>query len=224
MRILLVEDNPGLAEWLAKALENDRYTVDCIKDGDHADQALRTESYDLVLLDLSLPRLSGHDILKRLRQRGNKVPVLVLTANTSLQARVSSLDFGADDYLAKPFELAELEARMRALLRRANDQAMPVIQCGNLSLDSRTRIFSIADRELALTPREHAVLEALIMKMGRTMSKDALAASLYTLDDDASSDAIEIYIHRVRKKIEASNAVIITLRGLGYMLKQRDEP
>jgi len=224
MRILLVEDNPGLAEWLAKTLENDRYTVDCIKDGDHADQALRTESYDLVLLDLSLPRLSGHDILKRLRQRGNKVPVLVLTANTSLQARVSSLDFGADDYLAKPFELAELEARMRALLRRANDQAMPVIQCGNLSLDSRTRIFSIADRELALTPREHAVLEALIMKMGRTMSKDALAASLYTLDDDASSDAIEIYIHRVRKKIEASNAVIITLRGLGYMLKQRDEP
>jgi two-component system response regulator TctD len=224
MRILLVEDNPGLAEWLAKALENDRYTVDCIKDGDHADQALRTESYDLVLLDLSLPRLSGHDILKRLRQRANKVPVLVLTANTSLQARVSSLDYGADDYLAKPFELAELEARMRALLRRANDQAMPVIQCGNLSLDSRTRIFSIGDRELALTPREHAVLEALIMKMGRTMSKEALAASLYTLDDDASSDAIEIYIHRVRKKTEASNAVIITLRGLGYMLKQRDEP
>jgi two-component system response regulator TctD len=222
MRLLLVEDSPDLSVWLTKALINARYSVDCVKDGVQADHVLRTEVYDLVILDLGLPRLGGHEVLKRLRDMGNKVPVLVLTANTTLQARVTSLNLGADDYLAKPFELDELEARVRALIRRAQGHAVPVIHCGNLSYDSSTRIFSIAGQVLSLTPRENAVLEALIMKIGKTMSKESLAASLFAFDTDASNDSIEVYVHRVRKKIERSDAVIITLRGLGYILKQQD--
>lgn len=222
MRLLLVEDNPGLAEWLSKALHDEGYTVDCLPDGEHADQVLHTEPYDLVILDLGLPRLDGHGVLRRLRSRGSKVPVLVLTANTKLQARVGSLDLGADDYLAKPFELAELEARVRALLRRAQGHAMPVIYCGDLAYDTVGRRFSIAGDDLVLTPREHTLLAALILKQGRTLSKESLAASLFALEMDVSSDAIEVYVHRVRKKLEASSAAIVTLRGLGYLLKPRD--
>lgn len=222
MRLLLVEDSPDLSVWLTKALVNARYSVDCVKDGVQADQVLRTEAYDLVILDLGLPRLGGFDVLKRMRAAGSKVPVLVLTANTSLQARVGSLDLGADDYLAKPFELDELEARVRALIRRAQGHAVPLIRCGNLGYDSSTRAFDISGRALSLTPREHALLEALILKSGKTMSKESLAASLFAFDTDASSDAIEVYVSRVRKKLEGSDAVIITLRGLGYILKRQD--
>jgi two-component system, OmpR family, response regulator TctD len=222
VRLLLVEDNPDLAVWLTRALARARYSVDCAADGTDAEHILRAEKYDVVVLDLGLPRLGGHEVLKRLRARGSKVPVLVLTANTTLHARVSSLDFGADDYLAKPFELDELEARLRSLVRRAQGYADPIIQCGDLRYDGRTRIFSIRERDLVLTPRENALLEALILKMGRTMSKVSLAASLFALDVDASNDAIEVYVHRVRKKLEGSNAVIITLRGLGYILKSHD--
>jgi two-component system, OmpR family, response regulator TctD len=223
MRLLLVEDNPELAIWLTKALTSARYSVDCVADGAQGERILRTEDYDVVILDLGLPRLGGHELLKRLRARGSKVPVLVLTANTTLQARVTSLDLGADDYLAKPFELDELEARLRSLVRRSQGYADPVIVCGNLRYDSSTRIFRVEDQALDLTPRENALLEALILKMGKTMSKESLAASLFSLDIDASSDAIEVYVHRVRRKLERSNAVIITLRGLGYILKREDD-
>ena len=222
MRILLIEDNPKLAEWLARALESEHYNVDTVGDGEHADQILRGEPYDLVILDLGLPRLSGHEILRRLRANRCSVPVLVLTANTTLGARVTSLDLGADDYLAKPFELAELEARIRALLRRANSAALPIINCGDLSYDNRTRLFTLSGTALELTPRERTLLEALISRMGRTMSKEALAASLFAMNEEVSSEAIEVYVHRVRKKLESSSATIITLRGLGYMLKQQD--
>lgn len=222
MRLLLVEDNPTLAQWLARALGSDRYTVDTVGDGSHASQMLETEAYDLVILDLGLPRMDGHAILRRLRAQGQRVPVLMLTANTTLLARVTSLDLGADDYLAKPFELPELEARIRALLRRANAQALPTIECGDLAYDSQTREFTIGGKPLELTPRERALLEALISKVGRTMSKEALAASLFALEEEVSSDAIEVYVHRVRRKLEASTATIITLRGLGYLLKQQN--
>jgi two-component system response regulator TctD len=222
VRLLLVEDNPELSVWLTKALAAARYSVDCVADGVQADQILRNETYDLVILDLGLPRLAGHDVLKRLRASGSRVPVLVLTANTTLQARVSSLDLGADDYLAKPFEIDELEARVRALIRRAQGHAVPEIRCGNLNYDSATRVFDVAGKALALTPREHALLEALMLKAGKTMSKESLAASLFAFDTDASSDAIEVYVSRVRRKLEGSDAVIITLRGLGYILKRRD--
>jgi two-component system response regulator TctD len=219
MRILLVEDNRALSDWLARTLQRDRYTVECAYDGNDANHRLRTESYDLVILDLGLPQMSGEDVLRRLRARDDNVPVLILTARDTVQERVGGLDIGADDYVAKPFDVAELEARIRVLLRRSANHKNPILHCGSLSLDSNTRIFAIGETPLSLTPREHALLEALISKMGKTVSKQALADSLFTLNDNVSPDAIEIYVHRVRKKLEACDASIITLRGLGYMLK-----
>ena len=223
MKILLVEDNRTLSEWLARTLHADKYTVECVYDGAEADQVLRTETYDLVILDIALPGLDGRDVLKRLRGRHNPVPVLILTAFDGTRDRVEGLDCGADDYMAKPFEVHELEARMRALLRRANQQKNPILTCGSLALDSNSREFTLGSTPLALTPREHAVLEMLMMKSGKTVSKKALADSLFSFDEDVNPDAIEIYIHRVRKKLESGDAVIVTLRGLGYLLKPRYE-
>ena len=223
MKILLVEDNRALSEWLARTLQADKYTVECVYDGSDADQLLRTETYDLVILDIALPGLDGKAVLKRLRGRHNPVPVLILTAYDGTRDRVEGLDFGADDYMAKPFEVHELEARMRALLRRSNQQKNPILTCGSLVYDSNSREFSQAGSTLALTPREHAVLEMLMMKSGKTVSKKALADSLFSLDEDVNPDAIEIYVHRIRKKLEDGDAVIVTLRGLGYLLKPRYE-
>lgn len=223
MKILLVEDNRALSEWLARTLEADKYIVERVYDGIDADLLLRTETYDLVILDLALPGLDGREVLKRLRSRHNSVPVLILTASGGTRDRVEGLDFGADDYVAKPFEVRELEARMRALLRRANQQENPILTCGSLVYDSNSQVFSLWGAPLALTPREHAVLEALMMKSGKTVSKKALADSLFSLDEDVNPEAIEIYIHRVRKKLESGDAVIVTLRGLGYLLKPRYE-
>lgn len=223
MKILLVEDNRALSKWLARTLQADKYTVECVYDGSDADQLLLTETYDLVILDLALPGLHGREVLKRLRGRQNPVPVLILTAYDATRDRVEGLDIGADDYMAKPFEVHELEARIRALLRRANQQKNPILTCGTLVYDSNSREFSLGGATLALTPREHAVLEMLIMKSGKTVSKRALADSLFSFDEDVNPDAIEIYVHRVRKKLESGDAVIVTLRGLGYLLKPRYE-
>jgi two-component system, OmpR family, response regulator TctD len=223
MKILLVEDNRTLSDWLARTLKADKYTVECVYDGSEADLLLRTETYDLVILDLALPGLDGREVLKRLRGRRNPVPVLILTAYDGTRERVEGLDIGADDYMAKPFEVHELEARMRALLRRANQQKNPILTCGSLLYDSNTREFSLGGAALALTPREHAVLEMLMMKSGKTVSKKALADSLFSFEEDVNPDAIEIYIHRARKKLENGDVVIVTLRGLGYLLKPRYE-
>ena len=219
MRILLVEDNRPLAEWLSRTLEQDKYTVDCAYDGEDADGMLLTQSYELAILDLSLPRLGGREVLKRLRARHDNLPVLVLTADNSLEGRVVLLNAGADDYMAKPFEVSELEARIRALLRRSSQNKNPVLQCGSLQFDSNSREFSIEGTSLQLTPREHAVLETLMTRTGKTVSKQALADSLFALEEEVSLDAIEVYVHRLRKKLEDSGASIITLRGLGYLLK-----
>jgi two-component system response regulator TctD len=219
MRILVVEDNAELAQWLVRTLRSEQYTVDCIDNGADADYALQSEQYNLVILDLSLPRMDGKEVLRRLRARSNATPVLVLTANNSMQSRVRELDEGADDYMAKPFEIEELEARIRVLLRRSTGQANPTIGCGDLAFNTNTREFRVADQALELTPRERAVLEVLIRKSGTTVSKQALAQSLFSLNEDVSTDAIEIYVYRVRKKLEPSSAKIMTLRGLGYMLR-----
>jgi two-component system response regulator TctD len=219
MRILLVEDNRSLSEWLARVLQRERYCVECAYDGDDANLRLRSQSYDLVILDLALPGMDGEEVLRRLRKRDDNVPVLILTARDTVESRVGGLDSGADDYMAKPFEVAELEARIRVLLRRRANHRNPVLRCGNLSFDSNTREFSVGAVPLPLTPREHAVLEALAMKPGRTVTKQALADSLYTLEECVSPDAIEIYVHRLRKKMDKCDASIITLRGLGYLLK-----
>ena len=223
MKILLVEDNRALSEWLARTLRADKYTVECVHDGADADLLLRTGTYDLVILDLALPGLDGREVLKRLRSRRNPVPVLILTASGETRDRVEGLDFGADDFVAKPFEVHELEARIRALLRRANQQNNPVLTCASLAYDSNSLEFSLAGAPLALTRREHAVLEMLMMKAGRTVSKKALAEGLFSFDEDVNPEAIEIYVHRVRKKLESGDAVIVTLRGLGYLLKPRHE-
>ena len=222
MKILVVEDNTELAQWLARTLRQEQYTVDCIGNGLDADFALKSEQYNLVILDLALPKLEGREVLRRLRARQDPTPVLVLTANNTIQSRVSELDQGADDYMAKPFEIEELEARIRMLLRRSLGLHSPLIVCGDLSFDTNTREFQIAKTPLALTPRERSVLELLVRKTGTTVSKHALAQSLFSLNDDASTDAIEIYVHRLRKKLEHCSAKIITLRGLGYLLRQAE--
>lgn len=219
MRILLVEDNRPLSEWLSRTLVLDRYVVECAYDGEEASYLLHTQTYDLVILDLALPKMDGDEVLRRLRARDDNVPVLILTAHDTMQGRIHGLDSGADDYMVKPFEVAELEARIRTLLRRNAHHKNPVWHCGNLEFNSNTKVFSIDQIPLALTPREHALLEALMMKQGKTLSKSALAETLFSLNEGASPDAIEIYVHRLRKKLGGSQAEIITLRGLGYLLK-----
>ena len=219
MRILLVEDNRDLSGWLARSLQREQYAVECSPDGEDADNRLRTETYDLVILDLALPRMNGEEVLRRLRRRDAETPVLVLTATNTMTGRVGTLDGGADDYMVKPFEIQELEARIRVLLRRRARQKTPQIECGRLALDTNTRLFTVDGNELALTPRERAVLEALMMNVGKTVSKAALAQTLFTLDEETSADAIEVYVHRLRRKMEGCDAAIVTLRGLGYLLR-----
>lgn len=220
MRILLVEDNRELSDVLAKTLRADKFAVDCVYDGADANHVLETEEYGLVILDLSLPHVDGWEILRRLRSRGKDVPVLILTANDTIDARVAGLDGGADDYLVKPFDVSELEARIRVQLRRANAQKNPLIACGSLLFDSKARNFTLNGRPLSLTPREHTVLEALIVRVGRAVSKAKLATTVFGFDDEANPNAIEIYVHRVRKKLEGSDVGILTVRGLGYILKE----
>jgi len=227
MRILLVEDHTELSHWLAKALREANLTVECTDNGADADALLHTQDYALVILDLTLPRMDGLEVLKRLRARSaprGQTPVLILTARGGLEDRVQGLNLGADDYLAKPFELAELEARVKALLRRSVGNEALVHHCGALSFDTITRMFSYGGNALALTPREHAVLETLITRTGRAVSKEKLFDEVFALADDANLDAIELYIHRVRKKLDLAlpdAAVITTLRGIGYLLQPR---
>lgn len=224
MKILIVEDNEDLGKWLLRTLRQQHYAVDWIANGQDADYALKSEKYNLVILDLALPKLGGTEVLRRMRARHDTTPVLVLTANNSIQSRVGELDHGADDYVSKPFEMEELEARIRVLLRRNAGQSNPLITCGDLSHDTNTREFHLKGQALSLTPRERGVLETLVRKEGTAVSKAALAHSLFSLSDEASTDAIEIYVHRLRKKLEHSSVRIVTLRGLGYLLQcARDE-
>ncbi len=222
MRILLVEDHPQLAASVAQALRAAGWTLDLLEDGVAADLALATEDYALAILDVGLPRLDGFQVLARLRERGKTLPVLMLTARGEVTDRVHGLNLGADDYLAKPFELSELEARVKALLRRSVGGGERQQRCGVLAHDLDARRFTLAGEPLALTSREQGVLEALIARPGRVMSKDQLAAQLFGLDEDASADAIEIYIHRLRKKLEGQPVRIVTFRGLGYLLEAID--
>ncbi|MDM8350428.1 response regulator [Pseudomonas sp. sp1636] len=219
MRILLVEDHPQLAASVAQALKGAGWTVDVLHDGVAADLALASEEYALAILDIGLPRLDGFQVLARLRARGKTLPVLMLTARGEVKDRVHGLNLGADDYLAKPFELSELEARVKALLRRSVLGGEQQQRCGELVYDLATRRFSARGESLSLTSREQAVLEAMIARLGRVMSKEQLAAQVFGLDEEASSEAIEIYVHRLRKKLEGSGARIVTFRGLGYLLE-----
>jgi len=218
MKLLLVEDNRELSSWLARLLNQSGYAVEQAFTGEQAEHLLLAQSYDAILLDLTLPGLKGQMLLKNLRSKNDAVPVLIISAQDTLQDVILHLNLGADDYLAKPFDIQELEARLRSLLRRASGKTNPLILCGDLSYDSNSKQFSSHGKDLNLTPREHAVMEALMRQKGKTVSKKKLADGLFTLNDTVTPKAIEIYIVRLRKKIENSGAQIITLRGLGYML------
>lgn len=217
MRILLVEDHPDLCEWVAKSLRQAGYVVDTAERGDYAEHFLLTGSYDGVLLDLSLPGKDGLDVLRSLRARGSRVPVLIFTARGTVDDRIKGLNLGADDYLPKPFELAELEARLKALLRRSAGQN-PEIRLGDLVFDTVSRLPSVRGAPLALTPRELAVLEALLARIGRPVARDLLFEKIFSMEKDARAEAIEIYVHRLRKKLEGSGVQITTVRGLGYLI------
>ncbi|AMB85759.1 two-component system response regulator [Pseudomonas agarici] len=222
MRVLLVEDHLQLAESVAQALKGAGLTVDVLHDGVAAELALGSEEYAVAILDVGLPRMDGFEVLARLRARGGNLPVLMLTARSDVKDRVRGLNLGADDYLAKPFELSELDARVKALLRRSVLGGERQQRCGGLVYDLDTRRFSLGDEVLTLTSREQAVLEALIARPGRVMSKEQLASQVFGLDEDASPDAIEIYVHRLRKKLDGHAVAIVTFRGLGYLLEARD--
>ncbi|MFA9283271.1 response regulator [Comamonas sp. SY3] len=220
MKILLVEDNLELAQSLAGLLRQHAFVVDHVDRGDAADQLLSQSHYDL-LLDLNLPQLSGKALLRRLRERGDSLPVIVLTASDSLDQKVLCLEIGADDYLVKPVEVRELLARMQAIARRQMPGRENHVRCGNLQLDLRTRLFSVAGEELALPPRERSVLEALMLHNGSALPKQRLMDVIYGMDEEASADAVDLYVHRLRKKLQASDTTIMTLRGVGYLLKQK---
>ncbi len=220
MRILIAEDDPVLADGLTRTLRQDEYAVDCVNDGMAADHALSSQAYDLAILDVGLPRLDGFEVLKRLRRRASTIPVLVLTARDGLPDRVRGLDLGADDYMTKPFELPELEARVRALIRRGQTGGSATIAHGRLRLDTVGRRVTVDDQPLELSARELGVLEVLIMRNGRVVSKDQLAEKLYSWDDDVGANAIEVCVHRLRKKIEPAGIAIRTIRGLGYLLEK----
>jgi two-component system, OmpR family, response regulator TctD len=222
MKLLLVEDSAELAHWIVNLLRSENFAVDWAPDGEAADAVLSTQRYDVVLLDMRLPRMSGKDVLARLRRRGDNVPVLMLTAHGSIDDKVDCFSAGADDYVVKPFDARELVARIKALIRRQSSGKSAALVCGDLHYISDTREFRHNDVPLGLRRREHAILETLMLRQGKTVSKSALMESVYSLDDDPSADAIDIYIHRLRKHLASSTAQIMTLRGLGYILRAKE--
>jgi len=223
MRLLLVEDDLELSHWLISALRHGGFTVECARDGESANALLCTEDYAVVILDLTLAKMDGIEVLKRLRARGSRTPVLIITARGGVGDRVQGLNLGADDYLAKPFEIAEFEARVKALLRRSQGNPASEIACGQIVFDSVNRVFTRDGEQLNLTRREQAVLEVLIARVGKAVRKERLFEQVFSLEEESSPDVIETYVHRVRRKLEGTGVEIVTLRGLGYMLKARDD-
>jgi two-component system response regulator TctD len=219
MRILLAEDEPELALWLVRALAQSGFQVDWVDDGRMVRRSLKATRYDALVLDLGLPGLGGHDVLADLRDADQRLPVLILTARDSLIERVSSLHEGADDFLAKPFELAELEARLLALIRRARGSDQPRFACGPLVYDAGSKLFKLGHEALSLTPREHAVLRALIQRSGEPLSKQEILERVFSDDVDVQPDVVEVLVYRLRKRLQDSAVTIRTLRGLGYVLE-----
>jgi two-component system response regulator TctD len=219
MRILLAEDEPELANWLVRALQQGDFQVDWVDDGRMVRRCLKATRYDALVLDLGLPGVGGHDVLAELREADQRLPVLVLTARDSLMERVSTLNEGADDFLAKPFELAELKARLSALIRRARGSDHPRLACGPLSYEPAARRFTLDHQPLTLTPREHAALRALIQCSGEPLSKQEILDRVFSDEQDVSPEAVEVLVHRLRKRLGQGPVQITTLRGLGYVLE-----
>ena len=221
MRILIAEDDQVLADGLLRTLRSSGAVVDHVSSGSEADAALMTNNeFDLLILDLGLPKMHGLEVLKKLRSRGSVLPVLILTAADSVEERVKGLDFGADDYMAKPFSLQELEARVRALTRRGMGVGSSTIKHGPLVYDQAGRVATIDGKMVELSARELGLLEVLLQRTGRLVSKDQLVDRLCEWGEEVSNNAIEVYIHRLRKKIEKGPIRIATVRGLGYCLEK----
>lgn len=219
MRILLAEDEHTLGTWLCKALEHAGIQVEWVDDGRLADRALQANDHDALVLDLGLPGLDGHEVLQRLRERDQRLPTLILTARDSLAERVALLNAGADDFLAKPFALAELEARLQALVRRARGVEHPRLACGPLVYDGGRKQFTLHGEPLALSPRELSVLRVLAQRSGEPLSKQQILDRVFSDDESVHPEAVEVFVHRLRKRLDGSGVRITTLRGLGYALE-----
>ncbi len=218
MRILIAEDDGALSEALRFTLTQAGYAVDHVGHGLAADEALKGEGFGLLILDLGLPKLDGLEVLRRLRKRNTTLPVLILSGREEPEEKVAGLDLGADDYLVKPFSLSELQARVRALLRRSAGVATPTLQYGELSFDTVGRVASVAGKPLPLSLHEAGVLEVLLNRFGRVVSKEQLVEQLYNYDKEVSHNAIEVYIHRVRKKLNGAGVEVLTHYGRGYVI------
>ncbi|MGH8449518.1 response regulator [Pseudomonas sp.] len=216
MRLLLVEDDRALGQGIRMALGSDGYTLDWLQDGLSALHALRTESFDLLLLDLGLPRLDGLDLLQQLRAEQHDVPVLILTARDGTVERIAGLDAGADDYLIKPFDVQELKARVRALLRRSQGRAQPILEHAGISLDPSTQQVRYQDEDIIVTPMEYQLLHQLLVRPGKVVTRERLSRALYGWQDRVESNTLEVLIHNLRKKL--STELIRTVRGVGYVL------
>ncbi|WP_426105539.1 response regulator [Massilia sp. TSP1-1-2] len=217
MRLLLVEDDTMIGEVVLDLLRAEHYAVDWVKDGEMADTALRqSQSYDLVMLDLGLPRKDGLEVLRAMRARKDRTPVLIATARDAVEQRIAGLDAGADDYVLKPYDLDELLARLRALVRRASGRAEPVFEHNNITINPATREVQADGVAVTLSAREWAVLEALIARPGAVLSRAQLEEKLYSWRDEVSSNAVEVYIHGLRKKL--GSELIQNVRGVGYMV------
>lgn len=222
MHILIAEDHPSVAEAVVTSLRKSGYAVDQVQDGDEADAALEANEFDLLILDIGLPKRSGLEVLKRLRSRKSAMPVLILTALDSVKDLVAGLDAGADDYLAKPFEFEVLEARVRALMRRGTAGGSTLIRHGPLTYDQTGRVARLNGEAIELSARELGLLEILLKRAGRLVSKDQLVSHLCEWGEEVSGNAIEVYVHRLRRKLEPDGVRIITVRGLGYRLDNQD--
>jgi DNA-binding response OmpR family regulator len=218
LRILLAEDDAVLGDAIFVHLKHGGHAVDWVRDGTAADAALRAQTYDIAVLDLGLPRQSGREVLRRMRDRASVTPVLIITAADALDDRVAQLDAGADDYLVKPFALAELEARVRALIRRSHGRDRNVVVHGPLAFDSAARTATVDGDVLDLSAREIAILELLLMRSGRVIGKEQFVEHLCGFDDDVTANAIEVYVHRLRRKLDPVGIHVQTVRGLGYFL------
>jgi two-component system OmpR family response regulator len=224
MRILLVEDDAMLADAIARAFIQSAHAVDLVANGEDADRALLTTDYDVVLLDIGLPGLDGLQVLKRARMRRSTVPVLVMTARDTVEDRVGGLDLGADDYITKPFHLSELEARVRALIRRAHLAGSPDLVHGRIKLDTAGRRLFCDGEPLDVSAREFAVLELLLLRAGKVVTKQQILESLYGWEDVSASNTAEVFIYRLRRKLEACGVDIRTVRGMGYLIEKPNEP
>ncbi|MEI4485024.1 response regulator transcription factor [Frigidibacter sp. MR17.14] len=222
MRILLAEDNLPLSDGLAALLRGSGYAVDQVHDGAAAEALASAESFDLVILDLNLPLMDGLDVLRRMRAKGNRAAVLILTARGAPEERVKGLDLGADDYLVKPFDAGELEARVRSLLRRQAGLRAAEISHGGLTLDLNSRGFYAAGQPFDLPTRERDLLELMFTRFGKVVAREAIVQSLTSLDDELSPNAIEQYASRLRRRLAPHGLTIRTARGIGYYLERAE--